>query len=251
MFRNKKDVLYLNCTHADWLDEDSMNKNTMSASCSSMKFMLSVCIKKFEECHNKRKDAAFEVQKRISGHMSAGSSDKVKPHLEYIAHEYGFSKVFEVLGNCCAQLLKELGLFFHPTILDGDIGKSVSNIIWADYHLEIGVPQFWTLAKMLIRRFGTTYASMAKKNIFSNVSDDLISMQNLTLPSESLTELLDLPNVHTEDTVKWLKSLFHSRSRSNSTIELIGSKAKSNRLPRSLDNLFMFKRGNSEKNTRN
>ena len=216
-----------------------------------MKFVLSVCIKKFEEYHNERKDAAFEIQKRISGHMSAGSSDRVKLHLEYIAYEYGFSKAFKVLGNCCAQLLKELGLFFHPTILDGDIDESVSNIIWADYHLKIGVPQFCTLAKILIRRFGTAYATMAQKNVFSIVSDDLISMQNLTPPTESFSELLDLPDGPTEDSFKWLKTLFRSRSRSNSTIELIGPKAKFNLLPRSLDDSFLFKRGSPERHTKN
>ena len=223
----------------------------MSASCSSMKFILSVCIKKFEEYHNKKKDAAFEVQKRISDYMSAGSSDKVKPQLEYIAYEYGFSKVYEVLRNCCAQLLKELGLFYHSTILDSDIDESVSNILWADYHLKIGVPQFCTLAKILIGRFGTAYATIAQKNIFSNVSDDLISMKNITPPTESLSELLDLPDAPTEDSFKWLKTLFHSRSRSNGTIESIGSKAKSNLLPRSLDDLILFKRCIPERNTKN
>ena len=223
----------------------------MSANYSSMKFILTVCIKRFEEYQNRRTEAALEVQKRISGYVSIGSSDSFKPQHQYIMYEYGFAKAFGVLKNCCIQLLDKLGLFFQPDILDGDTDEAVSDIIWADYHLEIGVPQFRVLAKILKQRFGSSYATIAQKNILSNISDDLISIQALTPPSEPLSKLLnDIPVNPPDDNFSFLKKWFRSRSGNSTSIDFLDSPDKSLHIPAPTDDSVFLKRFDVGRNTR-
>ena len=189
----------------------------MSANYYSLKYCLSVCIKRLEECQTDRHEKVSEVKKYLEGKISAGSSVKVAPHLEYIEYQNGFAKSFDVLEKYCVSLFEKLGLFYHPDISDGDLDEAVSNVIWADHHLEIGIPQFHTIVTFLKERFGSTYVRMAKKNSFSNVSNDLILMKRLSPPTITLNELLNISDKPEQDHLNWFKYLFRIISRSNSS----------------------------------
>ena len=209
----------------------------MSAKYYSMRYCLSVCIKKFKECKIDRQEKASEVEKFIAGHISDGFSVKddkrrfnpyflLAHQIQYIEYQNGVAKLYDVLGDYCTLLFERLGLFYHPDTIEGDLDEAVSNVIWVDDHLEIDIPQFHTIVTFLKERFGSTYVRMAKKNCFLNVSSDLIVMKSVKPPTKTLNELLDIPNNPEQEHLNWFKFLFRTISRNNSNIKGFDSTEK-------------------------
>ena len=160
-----------------------------------LKRNLTSFIAKLQNLKNEKIDIALKHQKHIEGHIYSGQANQVKNHIEYVAKEYIFIKALETLQNHCNFLMEHFQLINQLTSWNNELDETMSSIIWADNHLDIGIIELNLVSNQLIMKHGKFYAKMARSNFFGNVSKPLINAIEFKTSLEDENDLWNIPSI--------------------------------------------------------